>query len=222
MKRDRTGFWKPVVKVFGVTLGLILLSRFLAIHDLLHMDKFHFLASFAGWKGIVVLLLAGAITPVAFVPRWPLGFICGLVYGPIEGIVVASLAGLLGAALHYQLTAWLVSDRERAAFEAMAWFRALQNAPHPFLSIVALRLFPLSNFSATNLVCGLLRIPFGLYLGASALGMLPSTLVFVMAGKGLSDRDLRLVAWMLALAALLAVLPLIKNFLCAPATRATS
>jgi uncharacterized membrane protein YdjX (TVP38/TMEM64 family) len=64
------------------------------------------------------------------------------------------------------------------------------------------RLFPLSNFALTNLVCGLLRIPLGCYLGASLIGMLPSTVVYVMAGSGTVDGDIRTMVWAVAVASL--------------------
>jgi uncharacterized membrane protein YdjX (TVP38/TMEM64 family) len=216
MRWEQSRVWKPVVKVLGVSFVLILLTRFLGVHDLLHVDRLPFFASLTGWKGILILLLVGSITPLAFVPRWPLAVICGIAYGMVYGSLVASLAGLLGAAFHYKLAAWIITDRDRTLFENMAWFRKLEHTQYPFQFILALRLFPLSNFSATNLVCGLLRIPFGCYLGASFLGMLPSTIVFVMAGKGLFDKNMQVVAWMLALSALLALLPVLRNVLRAP------
>ena len=192
----------PTVKVIGLTLGLAALVRLPGVRECLQPDRIRLLVAQSGWWGYAALLALGACLPIALMPRWPFAVLSGFTYGLGGGVLLASLSGLLGAALHYGLAKALLSRREREAIESKPWFRTLQSTPQPFLAITAVRLFPLSNFAVTNLVCGLLRIPLGCYLGASVIGMLPSTVVYVMAGSGALDGDIRKMAWAVGVASL--------------------
>lgn len=202
MKVFRPVWWMPTAKVIGVTLVLAALARLPGVREFLHPDRFRLLAAHSGWWGYVALLTLGACMPIALMPRWPFAVFCGLAYGVERGVLMASLAGVLGAAMHYKLAQLLLSGRERSALENTSWFQTLQSSPRPFLAITAVRLFPLSSFAITNLACGLLRVPFGCYLGASVIGMMPSTVVYVMAGSGALNGNVRLLVWAVALAAL--------------------
>ena len=202
MNKFKSVWFLPAVKVIGVTLVLAALARLPGVREFLHPDRFRHLAAHSGWWGYVALLVLGSCLPIVLLPRWPFALFCGLVYGVERGVLLASLAGVLGTSLHYELAQLLLSSLERSALENKSWFRTLQSSPHPFLAITAVRLFPLSNFAVTNLACGLLRVPFGCYLGASVIGMMPSTVVYVMAGSGALNGDVRFLVWAVALAAI--------------------
>lgn len=202
----RSIWFKPLLKVVGVTLGLALACRLPGVREVLHPDNVQRWAASLGWTGAFLLLLVGACAPIAFLPRLPFAVLFGLAYGVGQGVLLASLSGVLGAALHYKLAATLLTRRETEALEALDWFRTLKAAPHPFFAIVALRIFPFSNFAVTNLVCGLLRIPFWVYLSASLLGMVPSTVIYVLVGHGALHSNIKTVVWALALSALLVIL----------------
>ena len=202
MRLTRRVWVKVALKVLAVTAGLALLARLPVVRDFLHPDTFRQAAAASGWLGVLIVLAVGACLPLACLPRWPVAVMCGLAYGSVLGVLLATVVGVLGAALHYWLASALLSLRERAALEGEPWFKALQSARSPFMAVLAVRLFPLSNFSVTNLVCGLLRIPFDSYLGASFIGMLPSTVVFVLAGKGAFNANVSAVLWALALSVL--------------------
>lgn len=202
MKMFRSVWWMPIIKVSVVTLGLAALVRLPGVRDYLQPDRIRLLVAQSGWWSYATLLVLGTCLPIALMPRWPFAVLCGFAYGIGVGVLVASLSGFFGAALHYGLAKSLLSSSERVSIESKPWFRALQATPRPFLAITAVRLFPLSNFAVTNLVCGLLRIPLGRYLGASALGMLPSTVVYVMAGSGALEGNIRKMVWSVAVACL--------------------
>lgn len=202
MNMSRSVWWMPAVKVIGVTVGLAALVRLPGVREYLQPDRIRLLVAQSGWWGYVALLTLGTCLPIALMPRWPFAMLCGFAYGIGAGLLLASLSGVFGAALHYGLAKALLSRGEREALESKPWFRTLQSTQQPFLAITAVRLFPLSNFALTNLVCGLLRIPLSCYLGASLIGMLPSTVVYVMAGSGTVDGDIRTMVWAVAVASL--------------------
>ena len=56
------------------------------------------------------MLVYGALGPLLFLPRWPVCFVGGMLYGIVWGSVIGNVAGLLGAWLHYTVSLFLVSD----------------------------------------------------------------------------------------------------------------
>ena len=70
-------------------------------------------------------------------------------------------------------------------------------AASPFGATLALRLLPVGNNLAVNLLAGMAGIALPPFLAASALGYLPQTVVFALLGKGVRVDG----AWQMALAA---------------------
>ncbi len=204
MEPSRRLVWlAPLCKVLAITIALALAARLPGGREFLRVDHLKAWALSLGWRGACPLVVVGALAPLAFVPRWPLAVLFGLVYGTGWGLALATLSGLLGAVLQYRLTSAIVTARERASLESLPWYRALRGAPCPFMILISIRLFPLSNFTLTNLICGLLRVRFGVYVLSSAIGMFPSTALYVLAGHGASSANLKPTLWALALATLL-------------------
>jgi uncharacterized membrane protein YdjX (TVP38/TMEM64 family) len=205
MKPSGSVWWGPVAKVAALSLGVAAAARLPGAREFLTAEGFRHLTVQPGWWGCAALLALGTCLPMALMPRWPFAVLCGLAFGIERGVLLASLTGGLGAALQYGAARVCLSRRERAALESTSWFRAIQASRRPFLVIAAVRIFPLSNFAVTNLACGLLRVPFGCDLGASVVGMLPSTAVYVMVGGGALTGDARFLAWAVALTALVSL-----------------
>jgi uncharacterized membrane protein YdjX (TVP38/TMEM64 family) len=72
-------------------------------------------------------------------------------------------------------------------------------AHSPFQATLALRLLPVGNNLALNLLAGMAGLSLWPFLAGSALGYLPQTVVFALLGKGIRVEG----AWQLALAAAL-------------------
>ena len=74
-------------------------------------------------------------------------------------------------------------------------------AESPFDTTLALRLLPVGNNLALNLLAGMAGIAAAPFLAASAIGYLPQTLVFALLGKGVRVDG----AWQISLAAAMLV-----------------
>ena len=136
-----------------------------------------------GWTGPLLLLFLGALTPLLMLPRWPLAVVSGLVYGVFWGTCLANTASLAGAWLQYVLARSTLAHMAARLLSGNRWRHLLESQEDVFLLLFLFRAFPLSNFVATNLLCGTLRIPARTYLAASALGMIPSTVLYAAWGK---------------------------------------
>lgn len=129
-------------------------------------------------------------------------------------IVLVSFASTLGALLamlasRYLLAGW-VSQRFARQMAVVNAGIAREGSFYLF----ALRLMPLFPFFLVNLLAGLTRIGIVRYWWVSQLGMLPATLIYLNAGRALSElhslQDILSPTLLLALA-LTGLLPLISR-----------
>jgi uncharacterized membrane protein YdjX (TVP38/TMEM64 family) len=153
-----------------------------------------------GLWGETVFVLAGAAATAAGVPRQGVAFLGGYGFGTVVGVGLALVAQLLGCAASYL---WARAVGRRWAERRLAGrfghrLRPLRDAlaGSPFGATLALRLLPVGNNLALNLLAGMAGIALGPFLAASAVGYLPQTLVFALLGKGIRVDG----AWQMALA----------------------
>ena len=171
--------------VFGaIAVMCLLLGAFTPIGRYFTVAEIQRLADALGYWGPVAILLIGIFSPLLFLPRWPVAFVSGLLYGIAWGTVLATVASSIGAWLHFLLAQTLlspVSDRLRRRYG----IKPVESLPADkvFSVLFLLRAFPLSNFVATNLLAGALRIRLHTYLAASFFGMIPSTVMYAAWGK---------------------------------------
>lgn len=140
----------------------------------------------------------------------------GALFGLVQGTLLVSFASTLGATLamltsRYLLRDW-VSRRFARHMTTVNHGMARDGAYYLF----ALRLMPLFPFVVVNLLAGLTAVGVRRYWWVSQLGMLPATVVYLNAGRLLSEltsiRDIISPA-MLAAFALLGLLPLASRWL---------
>jgi uncharacterized membrane protein YdjX (TVP38/TMEM64 family) len=156
-----------------------------------------------GVVGEALFLLVGAALTAAGAPRQGVAFLAGYAFGAALGTGVALAAQLLGAGLTYSFARLL--GQEWAARRMQGRFgprlRPVRDAlaASPFGATLALRLLPVGNNLALNLLAGMLALRPMAFLAASAIGYLPQTLVFALLGKGIRVEG----AWQLGLGAVL-------------------
>lgn len=156
-----------------------------------------------GLWGEAVFVLVGAALTAAGLPRQGIAFLGGYGFGAVLGTALGLLAQLLGCAAAYGWARLLGRDwaerRLRGRFGHR--LRPLRDAlaANPFEATLALRLLPVGNNLALNLLAGMAGLRAVPFLAGSALGYLPQTLVFALLGKGIRVEGV----WQLALAGVL-------------------
>ncbi len=172
------------VIVFAVIAAAALAATFLTpAGEYCSKEKVGALAERLGAWGPVLILAVGACTPLLFLPRWPVAFVSGLLYGVAAGTFLSTVASTLGAWLNFWLAKTLLApaaDRLRRRSRL-----ARLNVPDDkqFVVIFLLRAFPFSNFVITNLLAGALKMRLGSYLAATFFGMIPMSLMYAAWGK---------------------------------------
>jgi len=154
---------------------------------------------------LLFIAVAAAATAVG-VPRQSAAFLGGYAFGTVMGAALALAAQLVGCAAAYFWAravgrGW-AERRLNGRFGPRLRPLVERLRGNPFAAALALRLLPVGNNLALNLLAGLSGIAAGPFLAASALGYLPQTVIFALLGKGVRVDG----AWQMALAAgLLAV-----------------
>ncbi|PHK94295.1 TVP38/TMEM64 family protein [Pseudoroseomonas rhizosphaerae] len=140
--------------------------------------------------GEFAFLAVGTVAAAVGVPRQAVAFLGGYALGPWAGLALSMLAQVLSCAAAYGW-ARLVGRgwaQRRLAGRFGRRLRPLHDAlaASPFGATLALRLLPVGNNLALNLLAGLSGLPALPFLAASAVGYLPQTAIFVLAGAGVA------------------------------------
>ena len=148
----------------------------------------HDLAGRAAGLGMPRFVLLGAIACAVGVPRQVIAFAAGYAFGAVEGAacaLAAQVAGCLADLLWARLVArdW-ARARLRGKFATRLARLEAFLAAHPFGATLTLRLLPVGNNLALNLLAGSLGVRPAMFLTASAIGYLPQTAVFALLGSG--------------------------------------
>jgi uncharacterized membrane protein YdjX (TVP38/TMEM64 family) len=140
----------------------------------------HPAASALAFAGIV----AAAVTlclPVVMV----LAMAGGLLFGMVEGGLLAALGTTLGGVLIFAICRTAAGDLlVRLAGRRVARLQAGARSD-PFALVLTLRLIPGMPFWLINIGAAVMRLPFGAFALATALGVIPSSLIYASLGSGL-------------------------------------
>lgn len=173
---------KPLAFVAIAIIG-ICIGFFTPVKQHLTIESIRSFAETLGIWGPITLLAIGAISPLMFLPRWPVCFIGGMLYGLFWGSVIGNIASLLGAWIHYITAKKLVAESSEKLLTKFNLGKSRLRNTNSFWAIFILRAVPISNSAATNVLAGAMNISTRSYLLASFLGMIPSTLMYVAWGK---------------------------------------
>ncbi|MCX4646870.1 TVP38/TMEM64 family protein [Streptomyces sp. NPDC055059] len=143
-----------------------------------------------GWppqmSGAAAVVLFGAaygLCTVAFVPRPLLNLAAGALFGSQLGTLAALGGTVLGAAVAFGLGRVLGQEALRPLVRGR-WLKAAdgQLSRHGFRAMLAARLFPGVPFWAANYCAAISRMRWAPFLLATAIGSVPNTAAYVVAG----------------------------------------
>ncbi|MGW3144385.1 TVP38/TMEM64 family protein [Streptomyces sp. NPDC001177] len=136
-----------------------------------------------GAAATVVFAAAYGLCTVAFVPRPLLNLAAGALFGSQMGLGTALAGTVLGAGVAFGLGRILGQDALRPLLRGR-WLKAAdgQLSRHGFRSMMAARLFPGVPFWAGNYCAAVSRMGWLPFLLATALGSVPNTAAYAVAG----------------------------------------
>ncbi|WP_035795042.1 TVP38/TMEM64 family protein [Kitasatospora mediocidica] len=125
-----------------------------------------------------------ALGTLAFVPKPALNVAAGVLFGVERGLALAVLGSTLGAALAFGLGRGLGREAVRPLLRGKV-LTALDRrlTEQGFRSVLLLRLIPGVPFQAANLGAAFSGVGLRPFLAGTALGVLPGTAAYVVAGS---------------------------------------
>lgn len=138
----------------------------------------------AGALGVVAFAAVYLLSPLLLLPASVLTLGAGFLYGRLYGTLLVSPASVAVAAIAFLLGRTLLRGRVEKRIAGDKRFAAIDKAvaENGFKIVFLLRLSPVIPFNLLNYALGVTRVPFLTYLGASAVGMLPGTFLYVSLG----------------------------------------
>lgn len=145
-----------------------------------------------GVKGEILFVAAGTLVIGIGLPRQLVAFLGGYAFGLAQGTALALLAATLGCigTLFYArlLGRGLIAHRFAGRIRRIDDFLA----ENPLTMTLLIRFLPLGSNLITNLAAGVSRVPALPFIGGSALGYIPQTMIFALVGSGIAvDMGLR-------------------------------
>lgn len=141
-------------------------------------------------KGTAALVFAAAYGAgtAALVPRPLLNLAAGALFGAPLGLAAAVAGSVLGAGISFGLGRALGRDALRPLLRGR-WLLAAddQLARHGFRSMLAVRVFPGLPFAVANYCAAFSRCGWLPFLTATAIGVVPNTAAYVVAGSSASS-----------------------------------
>jgi uncharacterized membrane protein YdjX (TVP38/TMEM64 family) len=136
-----------------------------------------------GATAAVAFAVAYGLCTVAFVPRPLLNLAAGALFGSPLGLATALAGTVLGAGVAFGLGRLLGQDALRPLLRGR-WLRAAdgQLSRHGFRSMLLARLFPGVPFWAANYCAAVSRMGWWPFLLATAVGSVPNTAAYAVAG----------------------------------------
>lgn len=125
---------------------------------------------------VIFFVLYSVLTAIGF-PALPFTVAGGAIFGHVRGTLLSWTAATLGTMLGYLLARGIGRETARRWIAKRKVGEALTQSTS-FLTLLRLRLVPVIPLSVVNFASGLARTRFGVYVVATAIGILPATIVF--------------------------------------------
>ncbi|ARU63729.1 hypothetical protein CBW65_23910 [Tumebacillus avium] len=171
---------KAKAKKIAVLIVVVLLVVLIVVYQP-YLSKF-----FMGAKDapLAVFLFAVLFALVPVVPYGLVGALIGAMYGTVFGALLTWGASTTAALLMFLFARYVFAEqagRFLQRYEKIGRFTELfeRNA---FMAILFARLIPIIPALAVNVYSAIARVPLRVYLAATAIGKLPTMIVFVTMG----------------------------------------
>ena len=159
-------------------------------------------------SGVLLYLALVALLSPLGVPRQALSALGGYAFGALLGVVFSSIGLVIGCAGAFLYSRLLARSTLQRRFGKRIQRLDAFLSHSPFAMTIAVRCFPMGNNALTNLVAGVTGIPALSFIGGSAIGYLPQTVIFALLGSGIRIDP----AWRVSLSAVLFVLSSLLGF----------
>ena len=215
---------KSIIKI-AIAVGIVTIVYFLlesyGVTDNIRLENVPKIKTWvASFGAIAPLVYIGLylVSTVFFLPGTPVTVLAGFVFGPLWGVLYASIASIISVSAAFLIARYVARDIVESWVKDNAQFRKIdaQVEEQGWRIVMLTRLVPIFPFNLQNYAYGLTRIRFTTYVIVSAIFMLPGTAVFVQLGGAFVSGEGNIWKTLLYLGAagvLLLLLSLLPKFL---------
>jgi len=201
MNRPHLPVWLRGIFLILSLIGLGLLLKNAGLEHLFERGWIDANVRGNGLHGYGLFLAAGALMTAVGLPRQVVAFFGGYAFGVMAGLLLGALAALGGCVLAFYYARLFGRGLVRRMFpEKLQRFDDFVRG-HSFSMTLIMRLLPVGSNLVTNLIAGVSRIHKPGFFAGSFVGYLPQTLVFALAGSGLTVGS----QWQIALSIVLLI-----------------
>ncbi|MGE5515581.1 MAG: TVP38/TMEM64 family protein [Bacteroidota bacterium] len=196
----------PLLDPAVIVRGLVLIATMVAIGWLFEVVGIKAMLN-TGWVdqavrgqqglyGEALYLLVGAVVIAIGLPRQAVSFGAAYAFGPWMGLALALLSTVLGSLTTFYYARFIGRDALTRRFpDKIARIDAFLTG-NEFTMAIILRLSPVSHNATANVAAGVSGVRVVPFFAGSAIGFLPQTIVFALAGAGF-ELD-KMVTWSLS------------------------
>jgi uncharacterized membrane protein YdjX (TVP38/TMEM64 family) len=177
--------WRGFALILSLSIIGYVVHR-LHLATLLDVDWINHWVRGKGLRGEMLYLLVGSVMTALGMPRQVIAFFAGYSFGITTGLLLAVLASVVGAALAFGYARLLARRLIQAHFPNKVSRMDAFTRDAPFRKTLAIRLLPVGNNLVTSLMGGVSDIPALAFLSGSAVGYVPQSLIFALAGSGVT------------------------------------
>jgi uncharacterized membrane protein YdjX (TVP38/TMEM64 family) len=112
--------------------------------------------------------------------------LAGFIYGPTIGFLLVIICYLIGAIVNFLLVRYLLHDLLHKRFSHLKYLIMSGNGgmKRAAYNLIALRFIPVIPFWVLNILAAVLGIPFSVFALTTFVGIIPSSLIWVLIGDG--------------------------------------
>jgi uncharacterized membrane protein YdjX (TVP38/TMEM64 family) len=138
-----------------------------------------------GLASVALAFAAYALCALAMLPAWPITMTLGSIYGIWRGLLIASPASIAGATVVFVLGRTVLRNRVRRRIARSDRIDVIVRAvgEQGAWVVFLLRLSPVVPFNLLNYALCITDLPLRVYVVATAIGMLPPTILYLYLGS---------------------------------------
>ena len=176
---------RPVLLLTAV-VGCLLLAYASPLHEMLRTDELRALVERFGARSSAAFLVVCALGVGIGAPRLGFSAVAGLLFPWWEGILLAQAGTLVGCTIAFLWSRRLGGDFARARAKGRLLRLIARVERHPVSTNVLIRVFPIGNALALNVLLGLTPMRLRDFVAGTFLGTLPHTVIYVLLGNSAS------------------------------------
>ncbi len=181
---------KSMIKI-AIAVGIVAIVYFVlksyGVTDNIRLENVPKIKTWvASFGAIAPLVYIGLylVSTVFFLPGTPVTVLSGFVFGPLWGVLYASIASIISVSAAFLIARYVARDLVENWVKGNAQFQRIdeQVEEQGWRIVMLTRLVPIFPFNLQNYAYGLTSIRFTTYVLVSAIFMLPGTAVLVQLG----------------------------------------